>query len=188
MYKNTLVPVLMLIMLLLTYMNGYGGGRAVGAASNRVNGDSNPDTAPGDLNLRARGKKVDEFLTSTSLSFNIPVKTIEPLISKEKMTPADAYMTVGLSRLIDRPVGVVVGEYKKNKGKGWGLIAKRLGVNPGSREFRSLKKGDFSILQKGDGNNKQGSRGKNMSKFMKIICLAWVLKGSSTLNHGNIEN
>jgi hypothetical protein len=35
----------------------------------------------------------------------------------------------------------VLKEYKTSKGKGWGVIAKSLGIKPGSAEFQALKNG-----------------------------------------------
>jgi hypothetical protein len=32
--------------------------------------------------------------------------------------------------------------YRKGKGKGWGELAKSLGIKPGSREFHALKRDD----------------------------------------------
>jgi hypothetical protein len=55
-----------------------------------------------------------------------------------------------------------------NKGKGWGVIAKNLGIKPGSAEFHALKRGDLSFTgepgagegQKGQGKGKGKGRGK----------------------------
>jgi hypothetical protein len=37
--------------------------------------------------------------------------------------------------------GYVLEKYKAGKGKGWGNLAKTLGIKPGSREFHALKRG-----------------------------------------------
>jgi hypothetical protein len=52
-----------------------------------------------------------------------------------------------------------VDTYKRNKGKGWGVIAQRLGIKPGSAEFHRLKKGDFELA-----GGKAGGKGKGNGK------------------------
>ena len=44
-----------------------------------------------------------------------------------------------LSSLSGKPVATVVDVYRKNKAKGWGFVAKELGIKPGSKEFKALK-------------------------------------------------
>jgi len=34
---------------------------------------------------------------------------------------------------------VVIDSYRKNKSKGWGALARDLGIKPGSKEFKALK-------------------------------------------------
>ena len=53
--------------------------------------------------------------------------------------PSDAYMVFRLSEMSHQPVNEVLKQYHVNKGKGWGVIAKRLGIRPGSQEFKLLK-------------------------------------------------
>jgi hypothetical protein len=35
--------------------------------------------------------------------------------------------------------------YQASKGKGWGVIAKELGIKPGSPAFHALKEGNFAL-------------------------------------------
>jgi hypothetical protein len=58
-----------------------------------------------------------------------------------------------------QPQEVVLREYQANKGKGWGVIAKNLGIKPGSREFHELKKG-----VDGGGPGKGHGKGKGKGK------------------------
>ena len=63
----------------------------------------------------------------------------------------------------------VIISYKKNKEKGWGVIAKEMGIKPGSPEFHALKgktktrkdKGKSEGKGKGNGNSKGKGNGKN---------------------------
>jgi hypothetical protein len=56
-------------------------------------------------------------------------------------TPADAYIVLRLGEISRHPTDYVLREYKTSKGKGWGVMAKSLGIKPGSEEFHALKKG-----------------------------------------------
>ena len=62
--------------------------------------------------------------------------------------------------------------YNANKGKGWGVIAKELGIKPGSPEFHALKQGNFVFFGidgkkmstkegKGKGQGKGKAKGKD---------------------------
>jgi len=55
--------------------------------------------------------------------------------------PSDAYMIFRLGELAHRPVTQVMEVYRTNRRQGWGAMAKRLGIKPGSREFHALKRG-----------------------------------------------
>ena len=58
--------------------------------------------------------------------------------------PADAYMALRLGEMSHHPPERVLDVYKANKGKGWGVMARELGIKPGSEEFKALKNGhDF---------------------------------------------
>jgi len=75
-------------------------------------------------------------------------------------TPGDAYMCFRVGQVASKPVEVVTNEYQTNKGKGWGVIAKNLGIKPGSKEFHELKKGNFNGDDSGSGQGKGKGKGK----------------------------
>lgn len=80
--------------------------------------------------------------------------------------PADAYMVFRLGEMSHHPPEDVLRVYKANKGKGWGVLAKELGIKPGSPEFHALKRGhDFdggsSGGKKSKKNKDKGDRGGN---------------------------
>ncbi|MDX9821366.1 MAG: hypothetical protein RBT20_05495 [Syntrophales bacterium] len=82
--------------------------------------------------------------------------------------PANAYMALRLGEMSGRPVETVMEEYKKSKGKGWGVMAKNLGIKPGSAEFKALKAGhDMEGGAKDKGKKhaqKKGKEGKSKDK------------------------
>ena len=75
--------------------------------------------------------------------------------------PANAYMVLRLGEMSGRPVETVMEEYKKNKGKGWGVMAKNLGIKPGSAEFKALKAGHD---MDGGGKDKEKKHSKEKGK------------------------
>ena len=84
----------------------------------------------------------------------------------------DAYMVMRMAEMSGHDTGYVVEQYQANKGKGWGVLAKRLGIKQGSREFHNLRSAHArSNSGKNEGNSKRGkgksrgqAQGKNKNK------------------------
>ena len=55
------------------------------------------------------------------------------------MRPGEIYFALELSRITAKPIDEVIRVYKANRTKGWGAIAQKLSVKPGSKEFHMLK-------------------------------------------------
>jgi hypothetical protein len=71
-------------------------------------------------------------------------------------SPADAYIVLRLGEISRQPTDRVLREYKTSKGKGWGVIAKSLGIKPGSADFHALKKSqDLYNGNEGKGKGKK---------------------------------
>lgn len=140
--------IILLILSYVTVLPIYAADRGISGSYNPRTGDTALDTTLGNLNIRTQGKNLSDFISNLNLSYKIPRIEIENLLYKVKMPPADVYMTVGLASISNKPVDVVADEYRANKDKGWGVIAKRLGIKPGSKEFKSLKKGGTVQLEK----------------------------------------
>ena len=101
------------------------------------------------------------FKTELALSFNIEEKKIDYLRTSVKMEPAEIYFALELSRISKKSIDNVVEIYKINKEKGWGFIAKQLGIKPGSHEFHKLKE---ITKNKGSKGNEKGKKGKGKKK------------------------
>lgn len=56
--------------------------------------------------------------------------------------PADAYIIFRLGEMSSRSPDYVMERYRSERGKGWGVLAKSLGIKPGSGEFHALKQSD----------------------------------------------
>ncbi|MDZ4165721.1 MAG: hypothetical protein U1C55_11400, partial [Smithellaceae bacterium] len=76
------------------------------------------------------------------------------------------YMILRLGEISGKPTDSVMEKYRSEKGKGWGAMAKSLGIKPGSEEFHTLKRGS-DIKEnddKGKGKEKSKERGKDGGK------------------------
>jgi hypothetical protein len=100
------------------------------------------------------------FKTNLTLSYDISEKKIDYLNISVKMEPAEIYFALELSKLSGRSIDQVVEIYEVNKDKGWGFIAKQLGIKPGSPEFHNLKENTKNKGAKGKGKNNKGKQKK----------------------------
>ncbi len=111
------------------------------------------------LNIQARAD-MNGFSARISTQFGVPEVQVRTVIGTVAQ-PADAFMVYQLGQMTQRPPEQVVQVYKANQGKGWGVIAKSLGIKPGSPEFHALKRGDFSLAGgPGEGPGKGKGKGK----------------------------
>ena len=111
------------------------------------------------VNVQARAD-LPGFHAKVSAQFGVPVPQVEAVLGMVA-TPADAFMVFQLGQMAHRPPEAVVQTYRTHKGKGWGVIAKELGIKPGSREFHALKNGD---LVYGDAGTSSSGKGKGKGK------------------------
>jgi hypothetical protein len=81
------------------------------------------------------------FVGLLSSRYGVPEQEIRQARDTYGLGAGDLFMATALAGASHRPVLSVAGEYRKNQGQGWGVMAKRLGIKPGSREFHELKAG-----------------------------------------------
>lgn len=106
-----------------------------------------------EINIKAQ-QDMGDFKANLSLSFGVDKTKIESVISISEK-PADAYMIFRIAEITKKPTEEVITVYKKNKNQGWGKIAKDLGIKPGSKEFKELKKGKISDKDKDNQKGKE---------------------------------
>ena len=94
------------------------------------------------------------FKTDISGSYNVTENKIDYLAVKVGMSAGDIYMTLEIAKIARVSIERVVDVYQVHRGKGWGVIAKELGIKPGSAEFHALKG------NAGKAKGKNGSHGK----------------------------
>lgn len=114
------------------------------------------------LDIRAQADP-SGFRAQLSTRFKIGDAQVKVVLSNVDK-PGDAYMVFRLGEMSSRPVDYVLNQYKANKSKGWGSLAKSLGIKPGSKEFHALKQGGDidheTYKSKNDKNSKSKGKGK----------------------------
>lgn len=111
-----------------------------------------------DFNIRAEADP-SGFRVRLGTRFQIGDTEVNAVIGNVEK-PADAYMVCRLAEMSGKPIDYVMKEYKTGKTKGWGVIAKNLGIKPGSKEFHALKQGDDLYAGKEAGKPKSKGKGK----------------------------
>lgn len=83
----------------------------------------------------------EPFIDEMSGHYGAPRSLVEDLLGSRHWAPGDVYYACALARSLGLPCIDVVREYERNPGQGWGAIAKRYGIKPGSPAFHALKRG-----------------------------------------------
>lgn len=113
------------------------------------------------VNVQARAD-LPGFSATVSAQFGVPAPQVQAILARVD-TPADAFMVFQLGQMAHKQPEVVLQTYKTHKGKGWGVIAKQLGIKPGSKEFHALKNGNLvygADPANGPGKGKGKGKGK----------------------------
>jgi hypothetical protein len=120
-----------------------------------------------DLNIQAQADP-SGFRARLGARFKIGDVEVNTVLSNVEC-PGDAYMVLRLGEMSRHPADYVLREYRSGKGKGWGALAKNLGIKPGSAEFHALKNGQdlYDDKDGGGGGGKGKSKGKDKGKKQK---------------------
>ena len=113
-----------------------------------------------DFNIRAEADP-SGFRARLAARFKIGDTQINAVLSNIDK-PADAYIVLRLGEMSAKPTDYVMERYRSEKGKGWGALAKSLGIKPGSKQFHDLKRG--SDLYDGDNAGKGKGKPKGQGK------------------------
>jgi hypothetical protein len=92
-----------------------------------------------DLSIQAEADP-SGFRMRLGARFKIGDVEIDAVLSNVEK-PADAYMVLRLAEMSRQPTDYVMTQYRSTGNKGWGVVAKNLGIKPGSKEFHALKNG-----------------------------------------------
>lgn len=113
------------------------------------------------LNTDAK-KNIERFKENVSVYYGIKKDRTQELLNK-KMEPAEIEFAGRLSKVSGVNFDKVIQLRESNKDKGWGELAKDLGIKPGSAEFHALKgKPKKNENQsKGKSDSKSGKKTEN---------------------------
>ena len=111
------------------------------------------------VNVQARAD-MNGFSAKVAAQFGVPEAQVR-LVLGQVNAPADAFMVFQLGQMTNQHPDTVMQVYQSHKGRGWGVIAKELGIKPGSAQFHALKRGDLHFgVDQGDQPGKGGSKGR----------------------------
>lgn len=120
-------------------------------------GDASLEAELNLLNDEAK-KDLSSFKEQIVADFGISKQNVQDLLDKA-LEPAEIILSGRIADITGKSMTDVVSSYEKNKDKGWGQVAKDMGIKPGSPEFHALK--GKSNKGKGKGN---GTPGKSNGK------------------------
>ena len=118
-----------------------------------------------DMNVKAEADPAG-FKARLGTRFKINDIEVEAVLSNVNK-PADAYMVLRMGEMSGHSTDFALNKYKANQGKGWGTIAKNMGIKPGSSEFHALKQGQDLYANGDNGKNKGNSKSKDKAKKQK---------------------
>jgi hypothetical protein len=111
------------------------------------------------VDVQARAD-LDRFSARIGAHFGIPVPEVRVVLKTVK-SPADVFMVFELGRMARIPHARVLDVYQAHRDKGWGAMARELGIKPGSRDFHALKEGNFRFGGYRDDDGAEDRRGKS---------------------------
>jgi hypothetical protein len=117
-------------------------------------GDASLDVTLNSINVQAQAN-IGPYTADLSATFGVGQPQIQVWLTQEKLQPAEVYLVLEMGRIVSQPPATVIAAYKKNKGKGWGAVARALGIKPGSAEFKALKGSAEDRDRKGKGGKKK---------------------------------
>ena len=90
----------------------------------------------------------DPFVSELSSNYGAPRSLITNLLTVRRWAPADVYYACAMAHALNRPCAEIVREYDRHPGQGWGVMAQRMGIKPGSPAFHALKRGTVATYDR----------------------------------------
>lgn len=116
--------------------------------------DASLDVTLNSLNVQARAD-IGPYTADLSASFGVGQPQIQVWMTQDNLQPAEVFLVLELGKLSSKPPASVIAVYKKNKGKGWGAVARALGIKPGCAQFKALKSSAAEKNEKVKGGKKR---------------------------------
>lgn len=114
--------------------------QTLGLNWNPRTGDVWVDTQLADINRYGTSYR-DPFIDEMVRYHGAPRDLVTDLLVNQRWNAGDVYYACTIAQVIGRPCRYVADQWQQNRGQGWGALAQRLGIKPGSAEFHRLKKG-----------------------------------------------
>ncbi|MCJ0826759.1 hypothetical protein MQC88_12485 [Luteimonas sp. 50] len=83
----------------------------------------------------------EPFVDEMARYYGAPRDLVTDLLVNQRWAPGDVYYACAIAQVIGQPCRYVADQWQQDHGQGWGVLAQRLGIKPGSPEFHRLKKG-----------------------------------------------
>lgn len=99
-----------------------------------------------DLNVFA-SKQFGEFRADLIAHYGVSGSRFDMAL-KSVDSPGDVAVALWLGQQAEKSLDTVVKQYRTHRGKGWGVVAKNLGIKPGSPAFHRLKRGEIGWYPK----------------------------------------
>jgi hypothetical protein len=103
-------------------------------------GDAWVDTRLADINQYGQ-RYPGPFVDEVARYHGAPRALVDALLTERHWAPGDIYFACALAQVAGQPCRVVVDAWERDHAQGWGAIAKRMGIAPGSEPFHRLKRG-----------------------------------------------
>lgn len=107
---------------------------------NPRSGDVWVDTRLADINQYGYRYR-EPFIDEMTRYYGAPRALVSDLLIDRRWAPGDVYYACALAQVVGQPCRNIVDIWEREHGQGWGVIAQRMGIKPGSAEFHRLKKG-----------------------------------------------
>jgi hypothetical protein len=137
-HARFLQPLLLAAMLATT--GGTAQAQTFGLNWNPRTGDVWVDAQLADMN-RYGSRYRDPFIDELVRYHGAPRDLVNDLLVNQRWAPGDVYYACTIAQVIGRPCRYVADYWQENHAQGWGAVARRLGIKPGSAEFHRLKNG-----------------------------------------------
>lgn len=155
-------------------------------------GDMWIDQRLGDINdygYRYRDPFIDEMV----VHYGAPRVLVRELLIDRRWAPGDVYYACSIAHTLGIPCRNVVEVWDRDHGQGWGAVAKRMGIKPGSAQFHRLKKGFVptydrwgrAIVLDADLRRDFPNHGKGASHGNSGKSASHGNSGKSSASHGN---
>jgi hypothetical protein len=107
---------------------------------NPRSGDTWVDVRLADINQYGQ-RYPGPFIDEITRYHGAPRSLVDELLTERHWAPGDIYFACALAQVAGQPCRVVVDAWERDHAQGWGAIAKRMGIKPGSEQFHRLKRG-----------------------------------------------